>query len=271
MANNGKNIALPKENTWRRYSVRIRNRTIQHTKRQRVTEELEISSSLSQKNESKFDKGNPSSHRLNQQGDQMHDEVTLNEVREIKRAVNSLTMMMVNYIPIHGTTGTKIGIQASKDNVGRSIEAKIAAFIFSSDDVDHLPGNELLITSSWVRGDRATLKTFMPTKHLHGKVIDMVVCRLTYNEQLLTSDSINWFLPTMFAKYALDTQTEPEIVIKLFKGQFMSQVELVHKALFIQEMLMDSSFYEISNAEKPEVAGFTLVEPSRIAQELPGS
>ncbi|KAJ1388749.1 Ulp1 protease family, C-terminal catalytic domain [Sesbania bispinosa] len=374
MAGNGKEIASPKGNTWRRHRARIRNRPRLQTKRKRVSEEMDISSSFSEKKDSRFDKGDTSSHEFNHHRDQIHHEVTLNEVKKIKKAVNNLTMMMVNYMPIIGSSQTPTGLpllisnqpspkrcssderqtksepcfklidtapkQGSKDGLDKrttsganipmwmpvvfrppktmlvdELEAKVTTFIFSSDHVHHLPGNEILIRSKWVLGDRETLKTLMPTKHLHPKVIDMIVCRLTYNEKMLTSQSICWFLPTMFAKYALETETNPETVIKLFKGNFMSTVEHAHKifvpihdgcnhwyllvvdmeqqklilldsnrssnrrewrrlqarklALFIQEMLMDNSFYEISNAEKPEVAGFTLVEPKGIAQELP--
>ncbi|KAJ1390001.1 Ulp1 protease family, C-terminal catalytic domain [Sesbania bispinosa] len=196
-------------------------------------------------------------------------------------------------------------------------DAKIAAYIFAADYVASLPGDEVLMKSQSMMGKRSTLKTLMPTSHVHHDVMNMLVCKLTEEEQLLDSISTAWFMPTMFAEYALKTYSTPESVMEQFKGPFMGKVEFVTKifvpiqdksihwyllvidideqmlilldshpcdlrrewrriqvrkvALFLQEMLMDQSFYDFSDTEKPDIVGFTLIEPNGIGQELHAS
>ncbi|KAJ1378286.1 hypothetical protein SESBI_47996 [Sesbania bispinosa] len=250
MAGHGKKKLLGKPDTFRRHKIRIRNEA--RNKRKRNTEEIEISSSLLDQNQRTEVKGNQFSQTLTQEPNRIHDEVTLNEMKKIRHAVNKLTMMMMNYNRISGSTAklagepilipeqestqtSRIGDRSTKSDpcvkqqglwvknskakpsgpnipmwmpvvfrpprsmIVNELEAKLAAFIFSREDIEDLPGDELLVRSKWIVGDRAMLKTFMPTKHLHPNVIGMIVSRLTYNEQLLTSDSISWFLPTKFA------------------------------------------------------------------------
>ncbi|KAJ1387289.1 Papain-like cysteine peptidase superfamily [Sesbania bispinosa] len=195
------------------------------------------------------------------------------------------------------------------------MDAKIAAYIFAADYVASLPGDEVLIKSKWIIGKRSSLKTLMPTRHLHHDVLNMLVCKLTEEEQILDTTSIAWFLPTMFAEYALHSDS-PQAVMEQYQGPFMGKVEFVTKvpifvpiqdesihrhllvidideqklilldshpchlrtewrriqvrkvAIFLQEMLMDRSFYDFSDTEKPDIVGYTLIEPNGIGQEL---
>ncbi|KAJ1421090.1 Ulp1 protease family, C-terminal catalytic domain [Sesbania bispinosa] len=165
------------------------------------------------------------------------------------------------------------------------MDAKIAAYIFAADYVASLPGS--------------SLKTLMPTRHLHHDVLNMLVCKLTEEEQILDTTSIAWFLPTMFAA-----------VMEQYQGPFMGKVEFVTKifvpiqdesihwyllvidideqklilldshpchlrrewrriqAIFLQEMLTDRSFYDFSDTKKPDIAGYRIIEPNGIDQEL---
>ncbi|KAJ1412292.1 Ulp1 protease family, C-terminal catalytic domain [Sesbania bispinosa] len=206
--------------------------------------------------------------------------------------------------------------------------------------------DEVLIKSQKMVGKRASLKTLMPNKHLHHDVLNLLVCNLTEEKHYLDgSTSTHWFLPTMFAQYALDSLTPANTAMELYQGTFMGKVEFVRKifvpindeaihwfllvidmdknnlilldsnqsdlrrerrrfqvrkvvnwsfslsifksfsmviknrsneymnpqALFLQEMMMEPSFYNFSHTVKPDVAGFTLIEPNGIGQELPAS
>ncbi|KAJ1414969.1 hypothetical protein SESBI_18481 [Sesbania bispinosa] len=121
------------------------------------------------------------------------------------------------------------------------MDAKIAAYIFAADYVTSLPGDEVLIKSKWTMGKRSSLKTLMPTRHLHHDVLNMLVCKLTEEEQILDTTSTAWFLPTMFAEYALHSDS-PQAVMEQYQ-----------------------------DIEKPDIAGFTLIELNGIGQELPVS
>ncbi|KAJ1421991.1 hypothetical protein SESBI_13319 [Sesbania bispinosa] len=58
----------------------------------------------------------------------------------------------------------------------------------------------------------------------------MIVCNLTKEEHYLDgSTSTAWFLPTMFAQYALDNETSADAVMEMYQGIFMGKVEFVRK------------------------------------------
>ncbi|KAJ1382303.1 Ulp1 protease family, C-terminal catalytic domain [Sesbania bispinosa] len=57
----------------------------------------------------------------------------------------------------------------------------------------------------------------------------MLVCRLTYTEQLVGPYTTCWYLPTMFAERALDMESSPQVVMELYQHHFMGKVELVRK------------------------------------------
>ncbi|KAJ1375736.1 Ulp1 protease family, C-terminal catalytic domain [Sesbania bispinosa] len=180
------------------------------------------------------------------------------------------------------------------------MHAKIAAYIFAADNVKYLTGDEVLIKLQWMVGKRSSLKTLMPTKHVHRDVLNMLVCNLTEEEHYIDgSTSTAWFLPTMFAQYALDNETYPDTVMEMYRGIFMGKVEFVRK-IFVpisdesvhwyllvididksKLILLDSLQIESRRerrkiqvrkvTERPDIAGFTLIEHNGIGHQLPTS
>ncbi|KAJ1431409.1 Ulp1 protease family, C-terminal catalytic domain, partial [Sesbania bispinosa] len=119
-------------------------------------------------------------------------------------------------------------------------------------------------------------------------VLNLLVCNLTEEEHYLDgSTSTAWFLPTMFAIFVLindenihwfhlviDMDKNNLILLDSNQSDFrreMRRIQVRKVALFLKEMLMDRSFYDFSTTAKPDIAGYSLIEPDRIGKQLPAS
>ncbi|KAJ1413017.1 Ulp1 protease family, C-terminal catalytic domain [Sesbania bispinosa] len=147
-------------------------------------------------------------------------------------------------------------------------EAELAVYIFMNSHV--LDGKEILVLSldGLALGDRKTLRTILPTSNISNQFMMMVVCMLTHYKNLLCEYATCWFLPPRFSELALNNKKSVAELSKDYKDSFMGYVDLIKKAIIIEEMLMDRSFYELSSYECPVISDFTLIEPEGLSQNL---
>ncbi|KAJ1377964.1 Ulp1 protease family, C-terminal catalytic domain [Sesbania bispinosa] len=323
MAEKGKQNASHHRQSSRPTSAQLSLRTKDNNKKQRVSLLMDLSSRTNT-----VDRGNTVSTSKNDTPKNTQN--TSNEVQEIREVVKNLTTVMVKYIPNCSTTLTSTGLPLlistetrptkSTMSKGKETEIIMSKLHKSSESPSKSKPrlkNEVLVKYRYFMGDRDRLQSLMPTKHVHQDVINMLVYRLTYTEKLVGPETTCWYLPSMFAKYALDKVTSPKTLMDMYRPHFMGKVELVRKifvpihddsthwyllvvdldehklilldskkcafrsewrrlqvrkvAVFLQEMLMNNSFYAFSHLEKPEVGGFELIEPKGIEHEVPGS
>ncbi|MED6210056.1 hypothetical protein PIB30_060505 [Stylosanthes scabra] len=75
-------------------------------------------------------------------------------------------------------------------------ELVVAAYIFS-EDLKNTP--EILVDDDHCKGNRNALCSLVPGEEVMGDVIDLVAGKLSHEK-----DSLRWFLPTIFARMAID-------------------------------------------------------------------
>ncbi|CAH9081764.1 unnamed protein product [Cuscuta epithymum] len=106
------------------------------------------------------------------------------------------------------------------------IETTLIAYIFMSDE-DNKHGSEILISTEYGIGNRKTLKTLIPNDWVDQEVLNLMAYTLKYGDS--APHSTVWFLPTMFAQFALDWGYKSEIVKRFFQRDFMGKVGCLRK------------------------------------------
>ncbi|KAJ1380996.1 hypothetical protein SESBI_45532 [Sesbania bispinosa] len=155
-------------------------------------------------------------------------------------------------------------------------DAELAVYIFlNSQDLDD---KEVLILSlaGLAIGDQETLRSIMPTNNVSSQFIHMVVCMLTHYKNLLGRYATCWFLPPQFTELALNNKTTAELS-REYKDTFMGHVDLIKKiaqascektGYFLEEMLMERSFYKLTSNQCPAISDFDLIEPEGLKKHL---
>ncbi|GAU51314.1 hypothetical protein TSUD_412740 [Trifolium subterraneum] len=180
--------------------------------------------------------------------------------------------------------------------------AYIAAYIFKPDPKD-LFGDEVLIQSTTnVVGDRKALKLLMPRCHLDEKIINLVVARQNWLMSTIGKTRSIWYMPTDFARYALEEHKDADHVRELYQVDYMTARPVVSRmfipmtdqgnhwyllvvdfirrtliwldslncpAIFLEEILMHESFSEDLTPFCPEriISNFAVHQPKYIDQQ----
>ncbi|CAH9115910.1 unnamed protein product [Cuscuta epithymum] len=108
------------------------------------------------------------------------------------------------------------------------IDVALLSYIFMRDENNDY-GSEVLISTRYGDGDRKTLNTLMPKAWIDQEVLNLLACKLTYEDIHFAPFSTMWFLPTMFSQYVLDWDYEPEILKGFYQRDFMGKVDCLRK------------------------------------------
>ncbi|KAJ1421252.1 Ulp1 protease family, C-terminal catalytic domain [Sesbania bispinosa] len=178
----------------------------------------------------------------------------------------------------------------------RNNEEEVAAYIFMGSNI--FDNQEILVSTDTGKmvGDRRTLKTIMPTRYLSNEVISLVACKLTHLSSLHPDYANCWFLPPQFSELALSYKKTPIEVSQDFRYTFMGYVDNIKKifipindgghhwilvvidlddeniwlldSIFIEDMLMDRTFYVDSSFKCPVISDFSVTEPEGLSRNL---
>ncbi|KAJ1408954.1 hypothetical protein SESBI_23117 [Sesbania bispinosa] len=147
-------------------------------------------------------------------------------------------------------------------------ESEVATYIFMGSGI--FDGKEILASSLHGKeiGDRQTLKTITPTSYLSSEVIMLVVSLLNNYKRLLCDYATCWFFPPEFSELVVKNKKSPADLSKEYRNPYMGYVDTIRKALTIEEMLMDRTFYELSSYQCPVISDFAYIELEGLSKIL---
>ncbi|KAJ1392036.1 Ulp1 protease family, C-terminal catalytic domain [Sesbania bispinosa] len=149
------------------------------------------------------------------------------------------------------------------------VDAIIAAYIFKSDTYHSYVGNEVLIRCSWGLGDRAALKTLMPKTFVSQEAKFMG--KIDYVKKIfvpINDENLHWYLMVidLNQKKIVMLDPLPSVLRNGWRKRYVKKL-----AMFIEEMLLDPSFYDRpNNIEKPIISDFPIEVPQGLGYQHNG-
>ncbi|PNX83329.1 hypothetical protein L195_g039370, partial [Trifolium pratense] len=147
------------------------------------------------------------------------------------------------------------------------VECHLAAYIFSPQINKKIDENETMVSTEidYTIGTRKLLQCLRPNQTIGQDVIDLVATMLTHDER--SNSKIpryvdNWFLPSTLSQFVLTTDSPKESMMKGYRKRFMGNADFISKSRFMEEWLMDPSFYDLQTTRGPKISEFKIAAPS---------
>ncbi|CAH9071776.1 unnamed protein product [Cuscuta epithymum] len=213
-----------------------------------------------------------------------------------------------------------ISFRPTKSMNLNQIEAAIIIYTFQTTNVQPSFSEEKLISTFLDVGVRKTLLSLHNQRFVDQEVLNLLVCKLTFNQKKFSAIVSAWFLPTYFSQYVLKRGERPELVQKIrriYQERFMgkacdlrkifipinddnihwyllvvdinsktlnvldslpspsrrlsTRLDVKKLAVYLEEILTDSSFYDSSDDERLLISDYALTVPEGIGRQLNGS